>query len=279
MRFIPPGTIDLLRRALAEDLAAAGDITTNAVVPAGVRMQATLVTREQGTIAGLEASLRVFTLLDTDVTVTAQVDDGTTVRAGTALAFLEGPAVGLLTGERTSLNLLCHLSGIATATAAAVAAVEGTGAVVADTRKTTPGLRALEKMAVRLGGGRNHRFGLYDAVLIKDNHLALVGSVDAAVQRARDRVGHMVKIEVEVETLDALAEALDAGVDAVLLDNMSPPLLREAVRLVDGRCITESSGSITLDTIRAVAETGVDVVSLGWITHSAPALDIALDAD
>lgn len=279
MRFIPPGTIDLLRRALAEDLAAAGDITTNAVVPAGIRMQATLVTREQGTIAGLEASLRVLTLLDTDVTVTAQVDEGTTVRAGTALAFLEGPAVGLLTGERTSLNLLCHLSGIATATAAAVAAVEGTGAVVADTRKTTPGLRALEKMAVRLGGGRNHRFGLYDAVLIKDNHLALVGSVDAAVQRARDRVGHMVKIEVEVETLDALAEALDAGVDAVLLDNMSPPLLREAVRLVDGRCITESSGSITLDTIRAVAETGVDVVSLGWITHSAPALDIALDAD
>ncbi len=278
MRFIPPGTVDLLRRALAEDLAAAGDITTDAVVPAGVRMQATLVTREHGTVAGLEASVRVFTLLDTDVTITTRVDEGAKVQAGTALASLEGPAAALLAGERTSLNLLCHLSGIATATTAAVAAVEGTGATVADTRKTTPGLRALEKMAVRLGGGRNHRFGLYDAVLIKDNHLALVGTVDAAVRRARDRVGHMVKIEVEVETLDALQEALDAGVDAVLLDNMSPPLLREAVRLVDGRCVTESSGSITLDTIRAVARTGVDVVSLGWITHSAPALDIALDA-
>ncbi|GBE22574.1 putative nicotinate-nucleotide pyrophosphorylase [carboxylating] [bacterium BMS3Bbin01] len=278
MGFIPPGTVDLLRRALAEDLAAAGDITTDAVVPAGVRMQATLMTREQGTVAGLEASLRVFTLLDTDVTITTRVDEGAAVQAGTALASLEGPAAALLAGERTSLNLLCHLSGIATATTAAVAAVEGTGATVADTRKTTPGLRALEKMAVRLGGGRNHRFGLYDAVLIKDNHLALVGTVGAAVRRARDRVGHMVKIEVEVETLDALQEALDAGVDAVLLDNMSPPLLREAVRLVDGRCVTESSGSITLDTIRAVARTGVDVVSLGWITHSAPALDIALDA-
>ncbi|NIA25391.1 MAG: carboxylating nicotinate-nucleotide diphosphorylase [Gammaproteobacteria bacterium] len=278
MKFIPPGTVALLERALAEDLAAAGDITTNAVVPAGVRMQATLVTREEGTIAGLEASLRVFTLLDDDVAITTQIGEGTPVKAGTALAVLEGPAVALLAGERTSLNLLCHLSGIATATAAAVAAVEGTGAVVADTRKTTPGLRALEKMAVHLGGGRNHRFGLYDAVLIKDNHLALIGTVGATVRRARDRVGHMVKIEVEVETLDALAEALDAGVDAVLLDNMSPPLLREAVRLVDGRCITESSGSITLDTIRTVAETGVDVVSLGWITHSAPALDIALDA-
>ena len=278
MSFIPPGTIALLRRALAEDLAAAGDITTDAVVPAGAHMQATLATREQGTIAGLEASLRVFALLDADVTITTRVAEGAAVQAGTALAFLEGPAVALLAGERTSLNLLCHLSGIATATAAAVAAVEGTGAVVADTRKTTPGLRALEKMAVHLGGGRNHRFGLYDAVLIKDNHLALVGTVGAAVRQARDRVGHMVKIEVEVETLDALADALDAGVDAVLLDNMSPPLLREAVRLVDGRCVTESSGAITLDTIRTVAETGVDIVSLGWITHSAPAIDIALDA-
>jgi len=183
MRLIPPGTVDLLRRALAEDLAAAGDITTDAVVPAGVRMQAALVTRAQGTIAGLGASLRVFTLLDTDVTITTRVDEGATVQAGTALASLEGPAAALLAGERTSLNLLCHLSGIATATTAAVAAVEGTGAVVADTRKTTPGLRALEKMAVHLGGGRNHRFGLYDAVLIKDNHLALVGTVGAAVRR------------------------------------------------------------------------------------------------
>jgi nicotinate-nucleotide pyrophosphorylase (carboxylating) len=203
--------------------------------------------------------------------------DGERIERGDTIVELEGRARTLLTGERTLLNILNHLSGIATATRALVDAVAGTQAHIADTRKTTPGLRALEKYAVRCGGGSNHRFGLDDAVLIKDNHLALAGSIHEAVSRARAVAGHMVKIEVEVDTLEQLREALAEPVDAVLLDNMRPATLAEAVRIVDGRVITEASGGIRPETVREVAESGVDLISVGWLTHSAPALDLGLD--
>jgi nicotinate-nucleotide pyrophosphorylase (carboxylating) len=199
------------------------------------------------------------------------------VAAGTVLADVAGPARAVLTAERVALNLLGHLSGIATVTRGIVDAVAGTGAEVVCTRKTTPGLRALQKYAVRAGGGRNHRFGLDDAVLIKDNHLAVAGSIEEAVRRVRMSVGHLVKVEVEVDDLEQLARALASPIDAVLLDNMPPEVLRQAVAAVAGRVITEASGGITPTTARAVAETGVDLLSLGWITHSAPALDVALD--
>ncbi len=208
---------------------------------------------------------------------TTPVPCGTPVAAGDVVLTVSGDARSILAGERTALNLLGHMSGIATLTRAMVDAVAGTGAVITDTRKTTPGLRALEKAAVRAGGGSNHRWGLHDAVMIKDNHLALAGSVGEAVRRARSAVGHTVKIEVEVETLEQLAEALDAGADIVLLDNMPPGLLREAVAMAKGRAVTEASGGVTLATVRQVAETGVDVISAGALTHSAPALDVSLE--
>jgi len=267
----------LLRSALAEDLGRAGDLTSDAVLEAGSESRARLVARRAGTIAGLPLVSEVYRLLDARVEVEAQAVDGERVGSGARLARLAGPSHALLAGERTALNLLGHLSGVATATRALVDAVEGTAAKIVCTRKTTPGLRALEKYAVRCGGGANHRFGLDDAVLVKDNHLVAAGGVRAAVERARGRVGHLVKIEVEVQTLEDLDAALAAGVDAVLLDNMDLPTLAAAVHRVGGRVPTEASGGVTLETVRAIAATGVDLISVGWITHSAPSLDVALD--
>lgn len=268
----------LVHVALLEDLAHGGDITTDAIVPAELRATANIVARAQGVIAGLDAALLVFELLEPGAThATIRTPDGSAVARGTVVAELEGPARVLLTGERTMLNLLCRLSGIATATRKLVDAVAGTRAQVIDTRKTTPGLRVLEKYAVRCGGGGNHRFGLDDAVLIKDNHLALAGSIHEAVARVRERNGHMVKVEVEVDTLEQLREALREPIDAVLLDNMEPATLQEAVRIVNGTVLTEASGGVRPETIAAIAASGVDLISVGWLTHSAPALDLALD--
>lgn len=268
----------LVRAALLEDVAHGGDLTTDAIVPPELRTTARIVARADGVIAGLDAALLAFEMLEPGgVHVDTSVDDGKPVKRGGLVAELEGRAAVLLTGERTMLNLLCRLSGIATATRRLVNAVAGTHAKVVDTRKTTPGLRVLEKYAVRCGGGSNHRFGLDDAVLIKDNHLALAGSVHEAVARVRAHAGHMVKIEVEVDTLDQLREALREPIDAVLLDNMEPAMLKDAVRIVDGSVITEASGGVRPETIAAIAATGVDLISVGWLTHSAPALDLGLD--
>jgi len=268
---------DLVRAALAEDLGRASDLTTDAIVPAEQEAAGRLVARAAGRVCGLEVAAAAFRELDPEAEVDLRLGDGTDVEAGTTLAVVRGAARALLTGERVALNFLGHLSGIATATRELVRLVEGTGARVADTRKTTPGLRALEKYAVRVGGGSNHRFGLDDAVLVKDNHLALAGGVAAAVERVRASVGHLVKVEVEVDTLEQLDEALAAGVDAVLLDNMTLETLAEAVRRVAGRAVTEASGGVTAETLPAVAASGVDLVSVGWITHSAPSLDVAFD--
>jgi nicotinate-nucleotide pyrophosphorylase (carboxylating) len=235
------------------------------------------VARTAGCVAGLGAALRVFMLLDDSVEAGALVVDGDVVAAGAVLASLRGPARSLLAGERVALNLLGHLCGVATATRALVDRVEGTGATVLDTRKTTPLWRRLEKMAVEAGGGRNHRMGLYDAVLIKDNHIEAVGSAAAAVRRARTHFGDDMQVEVEIENVDDLEAVIVAGADIVMLDNMPPAEMRQAVELAGGRCLLEASGGITLENIRGVAETGVDRISVGWITHSAPALDVALD--
>jgi len=267
----------VLRRALREDLGRAGDITTTAVVDAGARATARLVARRAGRIAGLEIALATFPMLDPAVEVECLTRDGDDVADQTTLARLRGNARALLTAERTALNLLGHLCGIATVTRDLVRAIEGTGARITCTRKTTPGLRALEKYAVRCGGGSNHRFGLDDAVLIKDNHLLAAGGVRQAVEKARGAVGHLVKIEVEVDRLSQLEEALSTGADVVLLDNMDLPTLRQAVALAKGQVILEASGGIRLETARAIAETGVDILSVGWLTHSAPSLDVALD--
>ncbi len=268
----------LVRAALLEDLAHGSDLTTDAVVPADHRARAVLAARSPGVVAGLDAALFAFEVLAPgSVRAAIHTADGERVERDAIVATLEGPARTLLTGERTCLNLLCRLSGIATATRALVDLVAGTRARIVDTRKTTPGLRALEKYAVRCGGGSNHRFGLDDAVLIKDNHLALAGSIREAVARVRAHSGHMVKIEVEVDTLDQLREALEERIDAVLLDNMPPDRLRDAVAIVSGRILTEASGGIRPETIRAIAESGVDLISAGYLTHSATALDIGLD--
>jgi nicotinate-nucleotide pyrophosphorylase (carboxylating) len=268
----------VVRAALLEDLAHGGDITTDAIVPADLRGTARIAARADGVIAGLDAALLAFELLEPGAThANILASDATAVTRGTVVAELEGPARVLLTGERTMLNLLCRLSGIATATRRLVDLVAGTHAQVIDTRKTTPGLRVLEKYAVRCGGGGNHRFGLDDAVLIKDNHLALAGSIREAVARVRERNGHMVKVEVEVDTLEQLREALREPIDAVLLDNMQPAMLQEAVRIVNGAVLTEASGGVRPETIAAIAASGVDLISVGWLTHSAPALDLGLD--
>lgn len=267
----------LLRLALAEDLGRAGDLTTDATVPPEATASALLVARRGGSIAGLPMAERVFALLDPAVRFESLVEDGDVVTAATTLSRVSGPARAILTGERTALNLLGHLSGVATATRALVHAVAGTHAAIVCTRKTTPGLRALEKYAVRCGGGANHRFGLDDAVLIKDNHLIAAGGVQPAIERARAAAGHLVKIECEVQTQTQLEEALAARADVILLDNMTSAELAEAVRRIRGRAIAEASGGITLETVRAVAESGVDLISVGWITHSAPTLDVALD--
>ncbi len=267
----------IVRAALLEDLGRAGDITTDAVVPAGHVSRLVLAARQDGVVAGLDCARIAFRLLNPDVRFTPVVADGSRVTPGTVLAEVEGPSRALLTGERTGLNLACRLSGIATATAALADAVAGHKAQIVCTRKTTPGLRALEKYAVRAGGGANHRFGLDDAVLVKDNHVAIAGSVAEAVKRVRARAGHMVKIEVEVDTLAQLEELLTLGADAVLLDNMTPTTLAEAVRMVGGRMLTEASGRVNRETAPAIAASGVDLISVGWLTHSAPILDIGLD--
>lgn len=273
-----PLTIEpIVRTALAEDLGRAGDITTDSIIPADAVATARIAARKDGRVAGLDAALIAFRLLDPAVSITVEQEDGSDVRPGGTIATVTGKARALLTAERTALNIMGRLSGIATATRALVREVEGTRARIVCTRKTTPGLRVLEKHAVKLGGGFNHRFGLDDAVLIKDNHIAVAGGVRAAVERVRANIGHMVKVEVEVDTLDQLDELLGLPVDVVLLDNMDPPTLRRAVSMIDGRLLAEASGNVTLATVRAIAETGVDMISCGWLTHSAPNLDIGLD--
>jgi nicotinate-nucleotide pyrophosphorylase (carboxylating) len=267
----------LVRNALLEDLGRAGDLTTDATVPADARAKTALAAREPGVVAGLDVAIMAFRLVDPELQVQVIKPDGSRVVPGDDIAIVSGPARGLLTGERVALNFLGHLSGVATATATIADAIAHTQAKVADTRKTIPGLRALQKHAVRLGGGMNHRFGLDDAVLIKDNHIAVAGGVRPAIERARAYIGHLVKIEIEVDTLAQLEEVLAVGADVVLLDNMGPDMLREAVAMVAGRAITEASGRITPQTAPAIAESGVDLLSAGWLTHSARVLDIGLD--
>lgn len=269
----------IVERALAEDLGDQGDVTSAAVVPEDTKASGRVVARREGVVAGLEVAAYVFQKVDPEVAFWPSVSDGDRAAVGQVLATVEGPARSLLTAERTALNILGRMSGVATATARLVAAVEGTGARISDTRKTMPGLRPLDKHAVRVGGGVNHRFGLYDAVMIKDNHIVAAGDINKAVEVARARVGPDVMVEVEVETLDQLTSALDSDADRVLLDNMDPETLARAVALAAGRVETEASGGVTLDNVRAVAESGVDVISVGWITHSAPQLDIALEFD
>jgi len=263
--------------ALEEDLGPVGDITTRGAIPAGTSAEAMIVARKPGRIAGLQCAVTAFRSCDNAVSFETVIPDGSDASAGDTVAHLSGTAAALLTGERVALNFLCHMSGIATLTAEYVNAIEGTGAQICCTRKTTPGLRAFEKYAVRAGGGQNHRFGLYDAVLIKDNHIAAAGGIENAVMRVRADVGHMVKIEVEVDSLDQLDELLTLQADAVLLDNMTPMQLSEAVSRAKGKLVTEASGGVNLETVREIAETGVDLISVGRLTHSPQALDLALD--
>lgn len=267
----------IVRTALLEDLGRAGDLTTSAIVPSDAGATMVLRARQTGVVAGLDVAALAFRLIDPSTEIAVTHPDGSQVSAGQIIATVRGRAHTLLTAERTALNFLCHLSGIATATAAVVEAVNGHRATIVCTRKTTPGLRALEKYAVRAGGGANHRFGLDDAVLIKDNHIAIAGDIGSAIKRARDSVGHMVKIEVEVDALDQLEVALKVGIDAVLLDNMTLEQLTQAVAMVGDRVVTEASGRVTPETAPAIAATGVDLISIGWLTHSAPILDIGLD--
>lgn len=278
---MPAAPLEALTRvvqaALAEDLGRRGDITTDAIVPAGTRMTAVIRSREPGRIAGSDTIPVVLAQFTEPATGDVRAHDGTDVGAGDAVAALSGSARTLLSGERVILNLLGRLSGIATATAAVVRAVAGTGVAIKDTRKTTPGLRALEKYAVAIGGGVNHRFGLYDAVLIKDNHIGVAGSIAGAVEQVRSRWGTAFPIQVEVDTLAQLEEALASQVNAVLLDNMSPEQLRCAVAIAGKRCHLEASGGITLANVRAVADTGIDSISLGGLTHSTRSLDLGLD--
>ena len=267
----------LVRQALAEDLGRAGDITTDAIVPDEAEAETVLAAREPGVVAGLDLAAMAFRLIEPALAIRVERPDGSRLARGDRIAAIAGPARGILTAERVALNFLTHLSGVASATAAVVDALRGHRARVTCTRKTIPGLRAVQKYAVRVGGGSNHRFGLDDAVLIKDNHIAVAGGIRPALERARAAVGHLVKIEIEVDTLAQLEEALSVGVDAVLLDNMSPDALRRAVAMVGGRAVTEASGRITPATAPAVAASGVDLISIGWLTHSAATLDIGLD--
>lgn len=266
-----------VRAALEEDLGLAGDITTRATVPAGATARAEIVARAPGRIAGLQCAEAAFRLIDGMVSFEPAVNDGNDVEPGDRVAHVSGPAAAILTGERVALNFLCRMSGIATLTQAYVKAVAGTATHICCTRKTTPGLRAFEKYAVRAGGGQNHRFGLYDAVLIKDNHITAAGGLKNAVTSARAQVGHMIKIEVEVDNLEQLDEALSLPVDTVLLDNMSTRELAEAVNRARGKAVTEASGGVSLETVAEIAETGVDLISVGSLTHSPKALDLALD--
>lgn len=270
---------EAVRAALKEDLGRAGDITSLATIPATAKATATIATRKPGRLAGMALAEAAFAELDPTVSFKAVKHDGDALKPGDVVARIAGPARAVLSAERVALNYLCHLSGVASETAKLAALVAHTGARICCTRKTTPGLRAFEKYAVRCGGGSNHRFGLDDAILIKDNHIAVAGGVGEAIRRARAFAGHLVKVEVEVDTLDQLAEAMSEKPDAVLLDNMKPEMLKKAVALVAGRAVTEASGTINAETVAAVAATGVDYISSGWITHSAPTLDLGLDIE
>lgn len=274
---LPPHLVaEVVGRALAEDIGR-GDITTDALIDADARASAKLVARDAGVVAGLDLAEAAFRALDIEIVFGRAASDGDRIAAGAVIALIEGKTRALLSAERVALNFITHLSGIATLTRRYVDAVAGSKARIIDTRKTLPGLRALEKYAVKAGGGANHRFGLDDAVVIKDNHVIAAGGVAAAVLRVRGQIGHMVKICCEVDRLDQIEPALGAGVDVLLLDNMDPPTLTEALRLVAGRAITEASGKVSLESVAAIAASGVDVISVGRLTHSAPALDIALD--
>jgi nicotinate-nucleotide pyrophosphorylase (carboxylating) len=279
--FLSPLEIDaVVTRALAEDLGRAGDVTSIATIPESAQARAVVVAREAGVISGLPLAAAAFAKLAPETAISAQARDGARVAEKTTLMTIEGPARAVLAAERVALNLLGHLSGVATATHEFVRRVEGTRTRICCTRKTTPGLRALEKYAVRCGGGFNHRFGLDDAMLIKDNHIAVAGGIRAVLERARASAGHLVKIEIEVDTLDQLREVIAVGLaDAALLDNMDAAALRQAVEMVGGRFPLEASGGITLESIAEIAATGVDYASSGWITHSAPNLDVALDIE
>jgi nicotinate-nucleotide pyrophosphorylase (carboxylating) len=279
--FLSPLVIEqAVRRALDEDLGRAGDITSAATIPEGTRARARLVARKAGVLAGLACAGQSFHALDPNMSFRAKTRDGAKLVANETIAEIEGPAIAVLSGERVALNFVGHLSGIATLTAAYAAKVAHTRVKILDTRKTLPGLRALEKYAVRCGGGVNHRFGLDDAVLIKDNHIAVAGGVAAALKRARAAAGHLIKVEIEVDSLNQLSEVLKAGgADAVLLDNMDVATLKRAVEMACGKLVLEASGGVILETVAKIAETGVDVISVGALTHSAPALDVALDID
>ncbi len=269
---------DIVRAALKEDLGHGHDITTECVVPMDKDARAVVNARVDGRLAGIIAGLAAFTITDPDCEIELIKTDGEDVKPGEDIAIVTGSARAILTAERTALNFMTHLSGIATLTRAYVRAIEDTGAKIVDTRKTIPGLRALEKQAVRLGGGMNHRFGLDDAILIKDNHIALAGGIYPALQMAKENAGHMVKIEIEVDTLDQLEEVLQTGgADIIMLDNFSIDNMKKAVKLIDGRAIIEASGGVNLNTVKSIAETGVHIISVGALTHSAPALDIGLD--
>ena len=275
---LPAPLVDAaISTALAEDLGLLGDITTNATVAADTKAEAEIAARKPGVVSGLQLAEAAFRALDPHVAFEIVTADGGTISAGSVIARVKGNARAILTAERVALNFMGRMSGIATLTRRYSDAIKGTHAKIADTRKTTPGLRAFEKYAVRCGGGQNHRTGLFDAVLIKDNHIVAAGGLSKAIEAARSLAGHMIKIEVEVDTLEQLKEVLGHKVDAVLLDNMTPATLTKAVKLVAGRCLTEASGGVNLDTVRAIAETGVDLISVGALTHSAPVLDLGLD--
>jgi len=265
----------IIENALAEDIHT-GDITTLAVVPERRKARARLTAKEPLVLAGMEAATRVFQLLDPRIRVTPRFADGDLLESGVIIAEILGDAASLLQGERVALNILQRMCGVATLTARYVAAIEGTKARVVDTRKTTPGLRILEKYAVRVGGGINHRTGLYDGVLIKENHIAAAGGITEAIARARAYIPHTMKIEVETETLAEVAEALTAGAEIIMLDNMDTAAMREAVAMIAGRALVEASGGVNLETVREIAETGVDIISVGALTHSARAMDISM---
>ncbi len=266
-----------VKEALLEDLGRAGDITSELIFKKNIKIEATLVARKCGVLCGTATALTAFQLIDPEIKYENILIDTALVNSGDIIAQINGSAKSILAAERVALNFLGHLSGISTLTAKYVSQISHTHAKICDTRKTTPNLRALEKYAVACGGGVNHRFGLDDAILIKDNHIAVAGGVAAALRAAKQKIGHLVKIEIEVDTLDQLHEALSEGVDVVLLDNMSIPQLAEAVRMINKQALSEASGGISLDTVAAVAETGVNLISVGALTHSAPVLDVGLD--
>ncbi len=266
-----------VRAALAEDLGRGGDLTTDIVIDDDAWVKASINARQVGALSGIDIAEMTFDLVDPRVDMEVYITDGGRVEPGDTVAVLEGPARAILTGERVALNYLGHLSGIASETRKIVDACTGTKARITCTRKTTPGLRAFEKYAVRCGGGFNHRFGLDDGLMIKDNHIAACGGITQAVERAKAKLGHMVKVNLEVDTLEQLEEGLKVGADVILLDNMGPDLLKEAVKMIDGRAIAEASGGVTLETAPAIAASGVDIISIGWLTHSSPCLDLGID--